>query len=183
MRRKRVVGLFGLILALTTPAVADDATFVAPPLAVGTSWFPEQWPEKRWDANLALIGRAHFRVVRLGDFAWLDRAIAAAARHRLKVVLGTPGAVPPIWLTEAHPGMLRMDEDGHVQPRSGRQQGSGASATHRRYAVRIARAMARRYDHNPAVVGWQVDNELGSRPSIPMPGCDRINGLPTGTGR
>ncbi|MBU2285846.1 MAG: beta-galactosidase, partial [Gammaproteobacteria bacterium] len=69
------------------------------------------------------------------------------------------GAAPPIWLTEAHPDTLRMEEDGRVQPHGGRQQGSGASATYRRYAVRIAAAMARRYGHNPAVVGWQIDNE------------------------
>ena len=175
MRRLRIVGLIGMLLALARPAVAGDAPFVAPPLAMGTSWYPEQWPEERWDADLALMERAHFRVVRLGefawarmepadgefDFAWLDRAIAAAARHGLKVVLGTPSAAPPIWLTEAHPDTLRMEEDGRVQPHGGRQQGSGASATYRRYAVRIAAAMARRYGHNPAVVGWQIDNELG----------------------
>ncbi|QWC57464.1 cellulase family glycosylhydrolase [Erythrobacter sp. 3-20A1M] len=175
MPRLRFASLLALLLALAGPAAASDAPFAAASLSIGTSWYPEQWPEERWEADLALMERAHFRVVRLGefawarmepadgqfDFAWLDRAIAAAERHGLKVVLGTPTAAPPIWLTEAHPDTLRMDEDGRVQPHGGRQQGSGASATYRRYAVRIARAMAQRYGNNPAVVGWQIDNELG----------------------
>lgn len=31
----------------------------------------------------------------------------------------------------------------------------------RRYATRIAEALARRYGRNPNVVGWQIDNEIG----------------------
>ena len=38
------------------------------------------------------------------DFAWLDRAIAAAARHHIYVVIGTPTAAPPAWLTQQYPG-------------------------------------------------------------------------------
>ncbi len=171
----RYAALLSLLFPLLSPATARDVPFTAPPLAVGTSWYPEQWPEEHWEADLALMERAHFSVIRIGefawarmepadgrfDFAWLDRAIAAAARHGMKVVLGTPSAAPPIWLTDAHPDTLRMDEDGRVQPHGERQQGSGASATYRRYATRIAGELAQRYGRNPNVVGWQIDNEFG----------------------
>lgn len=155
--------------------MAAEHPFTAPPLAVGASWYPEQWPEARWEAELALMERAHLSVVRIGefawarmepedgrfDFAWLDRAIAAARRHGLKVVLGTPSAAPPIWLTQAHPDIRRMEEDGYIQGHGERRQFSVASATYQRYAVRIATEMARHYGRNPNVVGWQIDNEIG----------------------
>src|SRR3546814_5075128 len=46
------------------------------------------------------------------DFTWLDRAIAAAERHGFMVVLGTPSAAPPAWLTQKYPDTLRVDENG-----------------------------------------------------------------------
>jgi len=169
-----------VLLAATAPArdrptPLADQPFVAAPLAVGAAWYPEQWPGAAWDADLTLMSEARLRVVRMGefawarmepedgkfDFAWLDRAIAAAARHGLKVVLGTPTAAPPIWLTEQHPDVLRVNADASVEGHGKRRQFSFASVTYRRYAVRIAQEMARRYGHNPAVVGWQIDNEIG----------------------
>ena len=184
----RLLAAFALWAALTSPVVARTGggghatpaspvtgAMTTPPLSVGASWYPEQWPEARWDADLALMERAHLSVVRIGefawarmepsdgvfDFAWLDRAVAAAARHGLKVVIGTPTAAPPIWLTETHADVRRMEEDGRVQGHGERRQFSVASATYRRYATRIAGALAQHYGRNPAVVGWQVDNEIG----------------------
>ena len=166
-----------LMLAVATPAAASSPppAFATAPLAVGASWYPEQWPEDRWEADLALMEKAHLSVVRIGEFAWarmepadgrfdfgwLDRAIAAAARHGLRVVLGTPTAAPPIWLTEAHADVRRVEEDGRVQGHGERRQFSVASATYRRYATRIAGELARRYGRNPNIVGWQIDNEIG----------------------
>ena len=160
-----------------SPAASEGPPppFTAAPLAMGSSWYPEQWPQARWEADLALMQRAHLNVVRVGefgwsrmepgdgmfDFAWLDRAIAAAARHGIRVVIGTPTAAPPIWLTRAHPDILRVDADGSVAVHGGRRHFSYASTTYRRYATRIAETLARRYGRNPAVVGWQIDNEIG----------------------
>jgi beta-galactosidase len=43
----------------------------APPaILLGTSWYLEQWPESRWEADLALMQQAGVSVVRLGEFAW-----------------------------------------------------------------------------------------------------------------
>ncbi len=99
----------------------------APPaLYLGAAWYPEQWPESRWDADLSLMEAAHIRFVRVGEFAWsnlepseghytldwLDRAIRAAERHHIAVVIGTPSAAPPAWLTTKYPETLRILEDG-----------------------------------------------------------------------
>lgn len=168
---RRALWLLALLLAL--PAHAAD--FVAPPLAVGSSWYPEQWPETQWDSDLAAMRKAGLTVVRVGEFAWarmepedgrfdfgwLDRAVVAADRHGLKLVLGTPTAAPPIWLQQAHPDILRVGPDGRADIHGTRRQFSVASATYRRYATRIATEMAKRYGHDPRVVGWQIDNEIG----------------------
>lgn len=146
-----------------------------PSFAFGVSWYPEQWPRARWDTDLDLMRKAGFNVVRLGefswstlepvegqyDFKWLDDAIAAAARHGMMVVLGTPTAAPPAWLTEKYPDTLRVDESGVRAGHGGRRQFSFASRRYRRFARDIATRLAERYGHNPDVVGWQIDNEIG----------------------
>jgi beta-galactosidase len=39
-------------------------------LLVGTDWYPEQWPESRWETDLRMMEAAHLQVVRLAEFAW-----------------------------------------------------------------------------------------------------------------
>ena len=147
-----------------------------PPLFLGTAWYPEQWPESRWDADLALMEQAGIRFVRVGEFAWstmepteghyqfdwLDHAISAAARHHIYVVLGTPGAAPPAWLTQKYPETLRIKEDGRQDQHGNRQQFNWANPKYRELTRNIAERMARRYGHNPNVIGWQIDNEYAA---------------------
>lgn len=146
-----------------------------PAIAVGAAWYPEHWPQDRWETDLRLMKQAGFNTVRVGEFAWsslepeegrftfdwLDRAIAMAQRHGMMVVVGTPSAAPPAWLTAKYPDTLRVDEDGTRASHGGRRHFSFASARYRSFAKRIAGEMARRYGRHPAVVGWQIDNEIG----------------------
>src|SRR5258707_13591493 len=76
---------------------------------LGTAWYPEQWPESRWDEDLRLMEAANIKVVRITEFAWsrmepaeghfdlewLDRAIALGAKNHMARVLATPTARPP----------------------------------------------------------------------------------------
>ncbi len=142
---------------------------------MGTAWYPEQWPQDRWEKDLALMEAAHIDVVRVAEFAWstlepregqfefewLDRAIAQAARHHIRVVLGTPSAAPPAWLTSKYPDTLRVDEDGRADEHGGRQQFSFTSPRYRTLAREIAEKLAIRYGHDPNVLGWEIDNEVG----------------------
>lgn len=175
--QRAIALLFGTLFALA--AVVPDARAQATryadaaPVLLGVAWYPEQWPEQQWERDLALMEAAHVRVVRIGEFAWsrmepregqydfgwMDRAIAAAARHHMVVVLGTPTAAPPAWLTQAYPDTLRISQDGVRDEHGNRQQFSFASTRYRRFARAIAGQMAQRYGRNPHVVGWQLDNE------------------------
>ncbi|AJP74023.1 beta-galactosidase [Sphingomonas hengshuiensis] len=182
---QRSFGLFATIalaaLALAPPAAAQreaaEAALAAPkvPLAIGVAWYPEQWPEARWATDLALMQKAGFNTVRLAEFAWsrmepsegafdfvwLDRAIAAAHAAGMQVVLGTPTAAPPAWMSQLYPDILRVDENGTRAEHGGRRHFSFASARYRGFATRIAREMARRYGRDARVIGWQIDNEVG----------------------
>lgn len=150
------------------------AVHLSPPLALGTAWYPEQWPQSRWEADLALMEAAHINVVRVAEFAWstleprdgqfefnwLDSAIAQAARHHIWVVIGTPSAAPPAWLTSKYPDVLRVNEDGRRDEHGERQQFSFTSVRYRALARGVAEKLAIRYGHNPNVIGWQIDNEI-----------------------
>ncbi len=44
---------------LLAPAVEGEAPAPPPPpILLGTAWYPEQWPEPRWQADLALMQQA-----------------------------------------------------------------------------------------------------------------------------
>jgi beta-galactosidase len=174
----RFASLAIMIALVVSPLTSAQATNYAdqPPILLGAAWYPEQWPESQWGPDLALMEAAHIHVVRVGEFAWstmeptegqynfgwLDRAIALAAKHHIAVVLGTPTAAPPAWLTEKYPETLRISEDGVRDEHGNRQQFSFADKKYRELARDIAERMAIRYGHNPDVVGWQLDNELAN---------------------
>ena len=96
------------------------------------------------------------------DFDWLDHAIADAAKHHIYVVLGTPTAAPPAWLTQKYPETLRIKEDGRRDEHGNRQQFNWANPKYRELCRGIAEKMAKRYGHNPNVIGWQIDNEYAA---------------------
>ena len=75
-------------------------------------------------------------------------------------MLGTPTAAPPAWLTQKYPETLRVEEDG----RHATSTATGSSSTLQipsiaSSAAQIAEQMAKRFGHNPYVIGWQIDNE------------------------
>jgi beta-galactosidase len=144
-------------------------------ILMGSAWYPEQWPEARWEEDLRLMEAADLKVVRVGEFAWsrmepseghydfdwLERAIGLAAKHHIISVLGTPTATPPAWLTQKYPDTLRVEENGQRAIHGGRAHGSVTSPRYRELCRKIAEQMALRFGHNPNVVGWQIDNEEG----------------------
>jgi beta-galactosidase len=165
--------LFFLLLPATPCGLAQSMLPPPPPLLLGTAWYPEQWPESRWDADLALMRQSGVHMVRVSEFAWsrmepeegkydfdwLDRAISAAARHDIYTVIGTPTAAPPAWLTQKYPETLRMNADGRLDQHGNREQYNFANPKYRELARNIAEQLAKRFGHNPAVLGWQIDNE------------------------
>lgn len=139
----------------------------------GASWYPEHWPESRWPRDVALMKKARFNVIRMAEFAWstlepkegsfefgwLDKAIGLLDAAGIDVVLGTPTAAPPAWLTQKYPDTLAIREDGRLESHGGRCHYRPLSRTYLRFCARIANQMARRYGKHLRVIGWQIDNE------------------------
>ena len=186
LQRHRTVlsALLVLILALLPLAnpghTADEKNIPTQILGrnailMGTDWYPEQWPESRWETDVRMMEEAHLSVVRLAefawsamepsegrfDFAWLDRAIRILERHHIVAVLGTPTAGPPAWLTHKYPETLRVEPDGQRVAHGNRAHASVTSVKYQEFCRRIAEEMAKRYANDPNVVGWQIDNEYG----------------------
>src|SRR5512138_209162 len=86
-------------------------------------------PEGAWQRDAELMQAAGVNVVRMGeftwglcepqedkyDFSWLKRAMNIMGRAGIKIVLATPTAAPPAWLTCKHPEILPVDEHGLVK--------------------------------------------------------------------
>jgi hypothetical protein len=88
------------------------------PMKLGVCYYPEHWPRERWAVDARLMREAGLEMVRLAEFAWakmepqpghyewawLDEAIEILAGAGLEIVLGTPTATPPVWLTRQAAG-------------------------------------------------------------------------------
>jgi beta-galactosidase len=150
--------------------------WIAEGFAFGGDYSPEQWPESVWPEDIALMQRAGVTSVNLGvfswgllevadgvfDWGWLDRILDLLHEGGIGVNLATPTAAPPMWLMIAHPEIATVDETGVRTARGGRLAWSPSSATFRRYALRMVRAIAERYAEHPALRLWHVSNEIGN---------------------
>lgn len=143
-------------------------------MTIGVYYYPEAWPESQWARDIANIRKLGFEFIHVGEFAWafmepaeghyqfdwLDRVIGLARQNGLKVVLCTPTATPPAWLSTRHPEILMINAAGRRMEHGSREQADWSSPVYRQYVERIVSKLAERYGTNPAVWGWQLDNEL-----------------------
>ncbi len=144
-------------------------------MKLGVCYYPEHWPRQQWAEDARLMGEDGLDLVRLAEFAWaklepqpgrydwawLDEAIEVLAGAGLEVVLGTPTATPPVWLTRQQPDILRRDKNGCFRDHGTRRHYCPNSPTYRDHSRRIVTAMAERYGQDERIVGWQIDNEFG----------------------
>lgn len=143
-------------------------------MTIGVYYYPEAWPESQWERDFANIKKFGFEYVHMAEFAWaimepeegrfefawLDRAVELARKNGLKVVLCTPTATPPAWLSQKHPEILMVRADGMQMKHGAREQADWSSPVYRGYVEKIVAKMGERYGKNPIVWGWQLDNEL-----------------------
>lgn len=148
--------------------------FAAERFELGVCYYPEHWPESMWADDYRRMVETGFTVVRLAEFAWsifepeegqfqydlFDRAIDLAHSHGLKVILGTPTATPPAWLTEEYPEVLNVTYEGVTLHHGMRRHYNYSSPKYRELCARIVTKLAEHYGSHPGVVGWQIDNEL-----------------------
>lgn len=143
-------------------------------IELGTCYYPEHWSEDMWQQDLKRMLEAGIETIRIGEFAWsriepteavftfdfFDRFLDLAHETGMKVIFGTPTATPPAWLTSRYPEVLNGDKDGHLYRHGARRHYNYNSIKYRELSARIVTKIGEHYGHHPAIIGWQIDNEI-----------------------
>jgi beta-galactosidase len=143
-------------------------------LLIGASWYPEMWPDTEWERDVSRMRELGYTVTRLFEFAWHRFEPQEGQYHfewalqvldllheaGIKAILGTPTAAPPAWLTATYPDVLRTGPGGVRETHGKRKHYNHHSSQYRKICVDIVDRMAQELGEHPAVLGWQIDNEM-----------------------
>lgn len=140
----------------------------------GVCYYPELWPAEDVDRDITEMKALGINLIRIGEFTWssmepeegkistrffrdvMDKFHAAG----ISVVFCTPTPTPPVWLTHGHPDRLFVNADGERLIHGARQHVSYEHPAVRAACFRIVEAIAKDLGNHPALVAWQIDNEL-----------------------
>ena len=142
---------------------------------LGCAYYPEYWGVERVATDAKLMRAAGINIARIGEFAWsrmepddgqftldwLHQTVTTLGRHGIDVLMCTPTAAPPAWLTSAYPDVLLVSAEGRRTSHGGRRHYCSSSDTYRRLSARITEVLSREMAGHKNVVGWQLDNEFG----------------------
>ncbi len=138
----------------------------------GAAYYDEYMPEERLEKDMQMMKKAGMNVIRIAESTWaseepeegvfdfhhVERALSAAQRHGIKVIVGTPTYAIPPWLAKKFPEIIALTEDG--QGKYGTRQNMDiTNPDYLFYAERIIRKLMEcvmKYDN---VIGFQLDNE------------------------
>jgi beta-galactosidase len=143
-------------------------------ILLGTCYYPEHWDESLWKDDLRRMKEAGIIAVRVAEFAWskiemtegsfnfdfFDRFLDTAKEADMSVIFCTPTATPPAWLTNEYPEVLNSRMDGTLLRHGARRHYNYNSPVYIRFTKRIVEKTACRYGKHPAIIGWQIDNEI-----------------------
>ena len=175
--KKVMLIMAGWVLCMAASAQKETKVYQFDKPLYGAAYYAEYTPTDRLDEDIRLMKEAHLTVVRVGEstwslfepqdgqfeFAWMDRIIDALHKAGIKVILGTPTYSIPSWLAAEHPEVLSQTWDGGQSHYGIRQNMDLLNPTYRRYSERIIRKMMEHYAQHPAIIGYQVDNEVEAR--------------------
>jgi beta-galactosidase len=145
-------------------------------LFVGTCYQPIERSPEEVDRDIALMRKAGFNVVRLGDLSWdsfepapgkfdfsgWDRIIGQMHAAGIGVILDIPGTPAPLWLHRRYPGVDVVNQDGVRLPPAERYMDDISDPAYVREVKILANAITRHYAHDPAILALGYDNEIGN---------------------
>ena len=149
-------------------------------LVLGTCYYPEHWDESLWRDDLRRMLENGIEVIRIAEFAWskieryegvfnydfFDRFLDLAEEMGMKVIFCTPTATPPAWLTEKYPEVLNANMDGVLYRHGARRHYNYNSPKYQELTRIIVEKSASHYAKHPAIIGWQIDNELNCEKDV-----------------
>ena len=138
----------------------------------GVAYYYEYMPYERLDKDVQMMKDCGINVVRIAESTWgvwepqdgvfdfskLDRVLDAMNKAGIKVIVGTPTYAIPTWLAKEHPEVLATTPAGKNKY-GARQNMDIVNPVFRMYAERIIRKLISHVKDNPAVIGYQADNE------------------------
>ena len=118
--------------------------------------------------------RAHMNVVRVAEsswgnleigpgkfnFGWLKDFLDDLQTRHMKAILGTSTYIAPQWLIASAPDMLRELQPGIKVHPMGRKAACINHPAYRAACRRYIQALGQAFGGHPAVIGWQLDNEI-----------------------
>jgi beta-galactosidase len=145
-------------------------------LFVGTCYQPVDRTSEEIDRDIAIMKRAGFNVVRMGDlswdsfepepgkftFGWFDSIMDKMHAAGIRVILDIPGLPAPIWLHRAHPGVDIVAQNGTRVPPAERYMDDIGDPDYAREVSIMADELTKRYAHHPALIAVGYDNEIGN---------------------
>ena len=143
-------------------------------LYIGAAYYPEMWDESEVDRDITRMKELGVNCVRVGefawgkmepqegqfDFAWLKRAVDKYYEAGIVTVLCTPTCTPPRWLLDKYEETRRVDPRGARAEVSSRCHPCKTSKVKREKNAIIVEELAKAFEGDPAVIGWQLDNEI-----------------------
>ncbi|TGK11721.1 beta-galactosidase [Leptospira fletcheri] len=140
----------------------------------GADYYPEQWTPNDWKEDLRIMKDMGLSVVRLAEFSWAlvepkeglfdfsfwDKILDLVGKFEMQAILGTPTATFPPWLAQKHPEVMQI-RDGITRIIGTRRQACFSSPKFKKAAERLVTEMAKALGRHPALISWQIDNEIG----------------------
>lgn len=140
----------------------------------GVAYYPELWDVSEIDKDISRFIELGITTVRIGEFAWsyfqpeedryrfdiFDLVLDKLHAVGISAVFCTPSTTPPRWFTVKYPKSAWIDSNGHVMSHGSREHVCEANDDYIRYSLNIAEKLAERYKDHPAVIAWQIHNEI-----------------------
>jgi len=143
-------------------------------IIMGVDYYPEHWEKELWNDDLNRMKDMGIEFIRVAEFAWnlfepregeytwkfFDEFLDLCLEKNMRVIFCTPTATPPAWLTDKYPEVLNARQDGVLYRHGARRHYNYNSVIYQRYTKNIVERMADHYAKHPAIIGWQIDNEI-----------------------
>ena len=143
-------------------------------ILLGANYYPEDWDDDLIDFDIEKMKETGFNVVRIAEFAWskmepsegnynfewLHRVVDKMKEAGIGVIMGTPTATPPSWLTEKYPDMLSVISNGVRRSHGGRRHCCSNNPKYLEYSAKIVEKLASEFENDDGIIGWQIDNEI-----------------------
>ena len=154
---------------------------------LGCAYYPEDWNESEIEKDIAKMRKAGISCVRLAEFAWhkmepteneynftwLHNVIDKLYDNGISVILGTPTATPPRWLSKKYPDIFIINESGVSRSFGGRCDCCSNNAHYLEACDKIVKKMGEEFGSDKNVIAWQIDNEVYVRSNCFCNDCVR----------